>query len=212
MLGLVVSALAACWATAAGAGARAGVAPSRPWLDADEPVPARVEALLAVMTQDEKLHQLLRPEYSDALPGVGAALLEFTGLLPGCANATAVVKKRNAVQRAFLSAGPGARLGIPVAFRLLSIHGAEAFGTTFPEGPGLGATWDDALVRNVSAAMAVEARALGADMAFFVINLWADPRFGRQEEGFSEEPTLTSAMAAASVAGAQGRLGVGPCE
>lgn len=47
-------------------------------------------------------------------------------------------------------------------------------------------------------------------MALFVVNLWADARFGRQEEGFSEEPMLTAAMAAACVEGAHGSAGLPP--
>ena len=43
-----------------------------------------------------------------------------------------------------------------------------------------------------------------------MINLWSDARFGRQQEGYSEEPTLTSALAAAAVEGAQGSLGLAP--
>ena len=49
----------------------------------------------------------------------------------------------------------------------------------------LAGTWDTELVGEMAAANAEATRALGMDMYFYVINLWADPRFGRQEEGFS---------------------------
>lgn len=178
------------------------------WMDPNAPVAQRVEALLSQMTMSDKIWQLRRPDWNPSLPLNGTGVLEYAAVVQGAANATEVVQNRNAIQRAFLSQGPGARLGIPVSFRLLSIHGAEAFGTTFPEGPGLGATWDTDLITQVAAAIATEGRALGADMFLPVINLWADARFGRQEEGFSEEPTLTSALASALVLGAQGSLGL----
>lgn len=178
------------------------------WMSPDAPVSQRVEALLAEMSMTDKLWQLRRPDWDPSLPSTGVGILEFPSLTAGAGNATQVARNRNAVQRAVLSSGPGARLGIPAAFRLFSIHGAEAFGVTFPEGPGLGATWDPALLVRVGAAIAQEGRALGADMFLPVVNLWSDARFGRQEEGFSEEPTLTASFAAALVEGAHGTLGL----
>ena len=53
----------------------------------------------------------------------------------------------------------------------------------------LAGTWDTELVGEMAAANAEATRALGMDMYFYVINLWADPRFGRQEEGFSVRTT-----------------------
>ena len=202
-------AAAALLAATAGAAA-AGAPPARSWLDPSAPVLQRVDALLAEMTQAEKLAQLARPQWDPALAATGVGLLEFPAFTANASSATDVVRARNAAQRALLAAGPGARLGLPAAFRLFSIHGSEAFGVTFPEGPGLGASWDPELVADVAAAMAAEGAALGADMAFFVIHMIADARFGRQQEGFSEEPVLTGALAAACVRGAHGAAGVVP--
>ena len=138
-------------------------------------------------------------------------LLEFQSIYANARNATQVVQRRNAYQRAFLAGGPGARLGIPAAFRLFSIHGAESYGTTFPEGPGMAASWDVQLMRDTAAVIAAEGRALGADMAFYVIHMISDARFGRQEEGGGgEDPMLTAAYAEACVAGSHGALGVAP--
>jgi beta-glucosidase len=206
---------ASCVATAAAvllSGAAAAAATDgRPWMDPSAPVLQRVEALLAQMTTADKLWQLQRPDYSANLSATGVGLLEFPAFTAGAKTATDVVRARNAAQAALLADGPGKRLGIPAAFRQFAIHGAEAFGVTFPEGPGLGATWDTGLMQDVASAVASEARALGADMMFYVIHMVADARFGRQEEGFSEEPTLTAAMAAAAVAGSHGgALGLPP--
>ena len=58
-----------------------------------------------------------------------------------------------------------------------------------PRAVRLAGTWDTELVGEMAAANAEATRALGMDMYFYVINLWADPRFGRQEEGFSVRTT-----------------------
>ena len=67
-----------------------------------------------------------------------------------------VAEKRNAIVQGFLASGPGARLGLIPSFRLLATHGGEAFGTTFPQGPAQGATFDPPLVRAIASAMALE--------------------------------------------------------
>src|SRR5580693_849186 len=88
--------------------------------------------------------------------------------------------------------------------------------TLFPAAIAMGATWDPALVRTITGAMSDEARALyniGADgprskhgLVFRspVINVSRDPRWGRIQEVFSEDPYLTGRMAVAYVRGLQG--------
>lgn len=168
------------------------------------PVSERVELLLANMTMNDKLYQLQRPNWDPSFYDTGAGILEFQAVYANTRNATEVVQNRNRIQTQFLTNGPGARLNIPVSFRLFSIHGGEAYGTTFPEGPGIGATWNTDLATQIARVITSEARALGADIALYVINLWSDARFGRQQEGFSEEPMLTGAFAEAFVIGSQG--------
>ena len=101
-------------------------------------------------------------DWSAGLASTGVGLLEFQAIYAGAADATAVAVRRNQFQRELLT-GTGPKL--PSAYRLFSIHGAEAFGTTFPEGPGMGASFDYELMRDVGAVIAREARALGADSA-----------------------------------------------
>ena len=68
-----------------------------------------------------------------------------------------------------------------------------------------GATWDASIVHDISVAIAKEAKACGIDVAFSpVLNMWVDARFGRLQEGFSENPTLSSAYAVAATKGLQG--------
>jgi beta-glucosidase len=87
-----------------------------------------------------------------------------------------------------------------------------ATATVFPQAVGLASTWDPALVRRIGSAVGDEARGMHAkNPTVWGLNLWApvvnllrDPRWGRNEEGYSEDPTLTSAIATAYGSGAQG--------
>ena len=184
------------------------VSSGRPWMAPGGNITERVAALLAQMTLSEKLAQLLRGGIvTPAMLASGVGLLEAGGIVAGSKRPSDVARAYNAAVSAFLATGPGARLGIAPAYRNLATHGGEAFGTIFPQGPALGATFDPELVAAAAAVQAAEARALGISLTTFVIHMVADARFGRQEEGFSEEPTLTAAMAAACVAGSQGGAG-----
>lgn len=107
------------------------------------------------------------------------------------------------------------RLGIP-SFRTgtEALHGVAWLGdaTVFPQAIGLGSTWDPALVQQVGAAVGQEARGFNAkDPAANGLNLWApvvnllrDPRWGRNEEGYSEDPLLTGAISTAYGKGIEG--------
>ena len=87
-----------------------------------------------------------------------------------------------------------------------ALHSAVAGGTVFPELVTQGASWDVDLVRSIGAAIAAEASAIGIDLVFSpVINMWTDSRFGRLQEGYSENPTLTAAYARAVTVGFQGQ-------
>ena len=170
----------------------------RLWLQPNASIAARVAALLPELTLEDKLWQLQR----GGTPATGSGLLEAGDLVAGARSPADVATAYNSAVAAFLAAGPGARTGLPPAWRTLATHGGDAFGTVFPQGPGLASAFDVSAAAAVAAASAAEARALGISLATFVINLWADARFGRQEEGFSEEPALTAGLAAACVSGA----------
>ncbi len=98
------------------------------------------------------------------------------------------------------------RLGIPLLEVEEGTHGLMcAGGTVFPEGPSIGSTWDIGLVERIYAAAAREARAVGIHALFtLVVEPTRDPRLGRNEEGYSEDPFLLSRFAEAIVRGAQG--------
>ncbi|RBM05054.1 glycoside hydrolase family 3 C-terminal domain-containing protein [Streptomyces sp. PT12] len=106
------------------------------------------------------------------------------------------------------------RLGMP-AFRTgqEALHGVAWMGpaTVFPQAVGLGATWNDALLRRVGEAVGREIRAMRAADPRVGLNVWAPtinplrhPLWGRNEEGYSEDPRLTAALATAYTRGLRG--------
>ena len=98
------------------------------------------------------------------------------------------------------------RLAIPAMFHEEALHGlAAAKGTNFPVPIGLASTWDPALVERVTTVAAREARARGAQQVLSpVLDLARDPRWGRTEETYGEDPQLVSDIGLAAIRGYQG--------
>lgn len=205
------------------------MAPARGgYRDATASVGERVARLLACMTLDEKVAQIRsmwmekarlydgKGDFSKTaaravIPdGIGqmARPSDYRGLprfdttpFRTIENTVAFV---NAVQRYLVEE---TRLGIPALFHDELAHGLLAGDATiFPTPTGLASTWDPALVEEVFSATAREARARGTTIALTpVIDLLRDPRYGRAEEFFSEDPHLVAEMGLAAVRGLQGR-------
>lgn len=99
------------------------------------------------------------------------------------------------------------RLGIPCVYIGEGLHGFMGVGaTSFPQAIALSCTWDTALIENVYAATALEMRSRGFHQALSpVVDLAREPRWGRTEETFGEDPYLTSRIGKAAVLGFQGR-------
>jgi beta-glucosidase len=96
------------------------------------------------------------------------------------------------------------RLGIPALFAEEGLHGFST-GTIFPAQINLAATWNRQIAQQTGAVIAAEARATGVDMLFApVLDLAREPRWGRVEEDFGEDPYLTGQMGLAYVQGYQG--------
>jgi beta-glucosidase len=106
-----------------------------------------------------------------------------------------------------------------------ALHGVAWIGraTVFPQAVGLGATWDRGLLRRIGAAVSTEVRAFRQDAGAVegsevyekhtmvslnvwspVVNLLRDPRWGRNEEGYSEDPYATAELATAYCRGLRG--------
>src|SRR5579872_821514 len=98
------------------------------------------------------------------------------------------------------------RLGIPAMFHDEALHGFVAQGATnFPVPIALGSSWDPSLVERVMSVAAREARARGSQHVLSpVVDLGRDPRWGRFEETYGEDPYLVSRMGVAAVLGYQG--------
>ena len=118
-------------------------------------------------------------------------------------NPRATAELTNAIQKFFIE---HSRLGIPVIFHEECLHGHAAIGaTSFPQPIALGGTFDPGLVESLYAMAAAETRVRGAHQALTpVVDVARDPRWGRVEETFGEDPYLVSQLGQAAVRGFQG--------
>ncbi|HEY1662399.1 MAG TPA: glycoside hydrolase family 3 N-terminal domain-containing protein [Verrucomicrobiae bacterium] len=117
--------------------------------------------------------------------------------------ARAMAELTNAIQKFFIE---NSRLGIPVFFHEECLHGHAAHdGTSFPQPIGLGATFNPDLVEKLFTMTAEETRVRGAHQALTpVVDVARDPRWGRVEETYGEDPYLVSRLGIAAVRGFQG--------
>jgi len=98
------------------------------------------------------------------------------------------------------------RLGIPILLAEEALHGHFARGATiFPQAIGMASTWDPDLVGEIGSFIAEETRAVGGHQVYSpVLDIARDPRWGRTEETYGEDPYLASRLAVAMVKGLQG--------
>ena len=104
------------------------------------------------------------------------------------------------------------RLGIPVLIDLEASHGMHALGSVmYPTNIGIGCSFNPDLYGQMMSLVAKELRLSGNHIGFVtILDMCTDPRFGRTEESFGEDPLLTSRMAASAVKGFN-REGVSIC-
>jgi beta-glucosidase len=121
----------------------------------------------------------------------------------GGKGARATAELTNDIQRFFLE---NSRLGIPVIFHEECLHGhAAPEGTSFPQPIALGATFNPGMVERLFSMTALEARLRGAHHALTpVVDVAREPRWGRVEETYGEDPYLVSRLGIAAVRGFQG--------
>jgi beta-glucosidase len=121
----------------------------------------------------------------------------------GGKNARATAELTNAIQKFFIEES---RLGIPVVFHEECLHGQAAVdATSFSQPIGLGATFDPELVERLFTMTAAEARSRGTHQALTpVVDVARDPRWGRVEETYGEDPYLVARLGVAAVKGFQG--------
>ncbi len=176
------------------------------------PIEQRVSDLLKRMTLEEKVGQLTTARRGNF------GILDTTGRFNDARARQAfrdmfsvdskitprdAAVLRNAVQRYLREKTP---LGIPALFQGEALHGfMENGSTSFPQALGLASTWDPDLVRRAFTAIADEMASAGDNQAFSpVINLARDPRWGRTEETYGEDPYLSARMGVAAIQGLQG--------
>ncbi len=205
-----------------------------PYKDAAQPVAARVEDLLRRMTLEEKVAQMIgiwekksdiqdaKGEFSPqkasrAFPnGLGQITRpsdkrgvtvsnNAAGVAADAVNRTAR-ETANYVNAAQRWAVEQTRLGIPMIMHEEALHGYVARGaTSFPQAIALASSWDPSLVERVFGVAAREMRARGANLALApVVDVARDPRWGRIEETYGEDPVLVSEMGLAAIRGFQG--------
>jgi beta-glucosidase len=192
------------------------------YLNPELPVAQRVEDLLSQMTLQEKVAQMLcvwqdkaktlvddkgdfdiekaKEHFGD---GNGLGQVGRPSDAGGGKNAREMAELTNAIQKFFVE---NSRLGIPVIFHEECLHGQAAIdATSFSQPIGLGATFNTDLVYRLFKMTAEEARARGTHQALTpVVDVAREPRWGRVEETYGEDPYLVSRMGIAAVQGFQG--------
>ena len=185
-----------------------------PYKNPDLPVPVRVEDLLKRMTLEQKAEQLCMKGLSALKFGENGEVTEeslealFKGKSIGVLESPFwthedIAKVSAAADRYLRERTP---LGIPAIQIAECLHGQMALGATiFPQAVAQGSTWNPDLIREMSAAVAREATAAGVDQALSpLFDLAKDPRYGRVEECFGENPYHVARMGVAFVEGMQG--------
>lgn len=184
-----------------------------PYKDPKLPVEKRVTDLLSRMTVAEKIrqldmywgHEVANMQGHEAVSVSDSAKINIgtqgIGSVHDLYPLTAAVT--NQIQRYALEK---TRLGIPVLFIEEGLHGYESLGsTTFPTPMALAGAWDTTIVHQAGRIIATEVRAHGVNMILGpVLCLPRDPRWGRVEETYGEDPYLAAANGVAMVKGLQG--------
>jgi beta-glucosidase len=175
-------------------------------------IETRLIDLLSHMTLAEKCAQLVGPFGLDE--GNGQFSIEFARkhFMNGISYVNTHHPLRNTRQTvAYLNAlqeflRDETRLGIPALGIGEGLHGYMAHeATSFPQAIGLASTWDTDLHERLFCAVAQEMRARGAHYVLSpVLDLARDPRWGRTEETYGEDPYLASRLGLAAVRGLQG--------
>jgi len=179
---------------------------------------ALVDRLLASMTVEEKVGQMIQADIASITPAqlqdykLGS-ILAGGGAAPGNDVRTtpqAWLDLTNAFFSASLQSATATHQAIPIIFGIDAVHGnAKIVGATvFPHNVALGAAHDAALMRRIGEATAQEVSAIGIDWTFApTVAVVRDVRWGRSYESYSENPNLVAEYAAAMVSGLQGSWG-----
>lgn len=201
--------------------------------DASQPIEARVEDLLKRMTLEEKVQQMvavwLAKDKIQAPDGEFDAAKASQNFPNGLGQISRPYDRRSITEGPAAGAAAGTlnrgpedtaryinaaqkwavektRLGIPLIMHEEALHGYVAPGaTSFPQAIALASTWNPKLQEKVFSVAAREMRARGANLALApVVDVARDPRWGRIEETYGEDPYLVGEMGLAAIRGFQG--------
>ena len=185
-----------------------------PYRDASRPRDERVEDLLGRMTLEEKAAQLGSAWVFQLADGTevsesGAELLrDGLGQVTRISGASSLdaegaARLANAIQSRLVEE---TRLGIPAIVHEEICSGLMAReAVVFPQAIGLASTWEPDLAEELADAIRVQMRAVGAHQGLSpVLDVCRDPRWGRTEETFGEDPYLVSRFGVAFTRGLQG--------
>ncbi len=186
-------------------------------LSKDPALERRVQELLAKMSVEEKVGQIVQGDIGSLTPDdvrkyrLGSALAGGNSDPGNDYHATAAqwVALADELYRASMDTS-GGHNAIPLLFGIDAVHGHNNLvgATLFPHNIGLGATRDPELMREIAAATAAELRATGLDWTFApTLAVPRDDRWGRTYEGYSENPEVVARYAGPLVEGLQGKVG-----
>lgn len=198
-------------------------APASPWpevqwpLAQDPAIEKRITDLLATMTVEEKVGQLVQGDIASLTPEdvrkyrLGSVLAGGNSDPGGKYDASPAqwLALADAYYAASMDTSGGGK-AIPILFGIDAVHGQSNIvgATLFPHNIGLGAMRDPELMRRIGEVTAIETRATGMEWAFApTVAVPQDDRWGRSYEGYSESPDVVASYAGAMVEGLQGKVG-----
>ena len=199
-----------------------GTAAAPTWPRADIPqttdaaLEARVHAIVAGMTLEQKVGQMTQPDIRSVTPDdvrryyIGS-VLNGGGAWPAMNMHAGVddwLRLSDAFYRASMSTDM--KVKVPVIWGTDAVHGHNnVYGATlFPHNIGLGAAHDPALIERIGHATAEQVRATGITWAFApTLAVVQNPRWGRTYESYSSDPDPVRSYGEAMVRGLQGKLG-----
>lgn len=192
--------------------------PSVSWPLAEDPaLEKRITDLMATMTVEEKVGQLIQGDIASITPDdvrryrLGSILAGGNSDPGGRYDASPAewLALADAFYAASMDTSQGGK-AIPILFGIDAVHGQSNIvgATLFPHNIGLGAARNPDLVRRIGEITALETRATGMEWAFApTVAVPQDDRWGRTYEGYSESPDVVASYAGKVVEGLQGRVG-----
>lgn len=182
----------------------------------DTPTEANIAALLARMTVEQKVGQMIQADIGSITPA-DLALYPLGSILAGGNSGPFGDERANAAAwgrmvAGFRAASIKSGAGVPILFGIDAVHGHSNLpgATIFPHNIGLGAANDEALLERIGAVTAREVAASGIEWTFApTLAVPQDMRWGRTYEGYAADPALVARYARAMTLGLQGPLEAG---